>query len=89
MERVRKHFLFYGEVQGVGFRYTAYHAAQRSGITGWVRNLYDGSVEAEAEGTEADIARMIQDIKNARFVYIERMEVSDIPLVGDLSFHIR
>ena len=89
MKRIRKHFIFYGEVQGVGFRFTAYHAAQRSGITGWVRNLYDGSVEAEAEGTEADIDRMIQDIKSARFIYIESMEVTEIPTQGDSSFHIR
>ncbi len=45
MEKVRRHFIFYGYVQGVGFRWRASHTAQRFGITGWVRNLDDGFVE--------------------------------------------
>ena len=40
-----------GRVQGVGFRYSTLHHANRIGLTGFVRNLPDGSVEAVAEGT--------------------------------------
>ena len=43
-DRVRKRIIFYGDVQGVGFRYRALHAANFLGITGWVRNEWDGSV---------------------------------------------
>ena len=41
-----------GRVQGVGFRYSAIHAARRYGVYGWVRNEYDGSVTAFCEGDE-------------------------------------
>lgn len=89
MERVRKHIIFHGMVQGVGFRYTAYHAANRNGVAGWVRNLPDGTVEAEAEGTQAAIDGMISDIERGRFITIERMEVRNVPLKGDITFVIR
>lgn len=39
---IRKHMIFSGEVQGVGFRYTAYMAAGKLGLSGWVANLEDG-----------------------------------------------
>lgn len=38
----RRQIRFYGRVQGVGFRYHAKHAAAALGLTGWVRNEYDG-----------------------------------------------
>ena len=51
----RKHIVFYGWVQGVGFRYRARHAADLYGCTGWVRNEYDGSVSMEIQGEEENI----------------------------------
>lgn len=45
-----------GRVQGVGFRYSARREALRLGLTGWVRNAEDGSVEIEAEGDEDGLA---------------------------------
>jgi acylphosphatase len=47
-----KSLLISGRVQGVGFRYTALHEAQRLGVTGWVRNELDGSVHMVAQGSE-------------------------------------
>jgi acylphosphatase len=44
------HIIFSGRVQGVGFRFTAQRFAADRGLTGWVRNLPDGSVEARVEG---------------------------------------
>ena len=49
-EKVRKHIIFYGRVQGVGFRYYSVYKSRKLGITGWVRNLYDGTVEMEVQG---------------------------------------
>lgn len=48
--RVARRFLVSGRVQGVGFRYFVQDAAEREGLTGFVRNLDDGRVEAVAEG---------------------------------------
>ncbi len=44
----------YGRVQGVGFRWSAVREAGRRGLTGWVRNLPDGSVETLAEGSDLE-----------------------------------
>jgi acylphosphatase len=55
--RVARRYLVSGHVQGVGFRYFAADAARREGLTGSVRNLADGSVEATAEGDEASLDR--------------------------------
>lgn len=44
-----------GQVQGVGFRFTNTNLAQTHALTGWVRNMEDGSVEMEIQGTPANI----------------------------------
>jgi acylphosphatase len=49
-EIVRLHAIVRGRVQGVGFRYFVLETAQELGLNGWVRNLWDGSVELTAEG---------------------------------------
>ncbi len=46
----RVHVIVRGEVQGVGYRYTLRMVARDAGVAGWVRNLRDGTVEAEVEG---------------------------------------
>jgi len=50
MERARVHLIVLGRVQGVAFRARAVAEAARLGLSGWVRNRMDGTVEAEAEG---------------------------------------
>lgn len=52
MSEVRKHFVFRGKVQGVGFRYTAKYLALSLGLTGWARNEWDGTVTMEVQGRE-------------------------------------
>jgi acylphosphatase len=56
---VRVYLRVSGRVQGVGFRWAAQAEADRLGVTGWVRNSEDGSVEAVAEGEEAAIDRFV------------------------------
>ena len=76
---IRKHIRFWGRVQGVGFRYRAYHAANAVGATGWVRNEYDGSVTMEIQGTEEQIDQVILLIEKGRFFRIENMDARTIP----------
>ncbi len=76
---VRKHIIVSGDVQGVGFRYHASYAAQRCGVTGWVRNLYDGRVELEVQGTEEQIGLMFRSVEAQRFVEITDREIENIP----------
>jgi len=54
-----KHLQISGRVQGVGFRYHAIKAARELGVTGWVRNRYDGSVEAMVQGAPEAVDAMI------------------------------
>lgn len=89
MKKIRKHFIFTGEVQGVGFRWNAKQIALKYSISGWVENRYDGSVEMEAEGTTEDINCLIEELKCARWAYIERIDEEEIPLQGGYAFEIR
>ncbi len=77
---LRRHIVFTGRVQGVGFRYRARHAAQMFGCTGWVRNEWDGSVTMEIQGAEADIDRVILAIERGAYVRIENMAVTAMPV---------
>lgn len=63
--------LFYGQVQGVGFRYTAQSLARHYAVSGYVRNLVDGSVELVAEGEEKELAEFLKRIRKSHLsVYI-------------------
>jgi len=57
---VRAHLHISGIVQGVGYRYYTRREAQGIGLTGWVRNLPDGRVEAVLQGTHEQVERMIK-----------------------------
>jgi acylphosphatase len=54
------HVFITGRVQGVGYRYSTLYQAQNLGITGWVRNTYDGKVEAFFEGDEKAVDEMLK-----------------------------
>ena len=77
---IRKQIIFYGRVQGVGFRYRAIHAANLYGCTGWVRNEWDGSVSMEIQGTEEQIDKVILAIEAGRYIRIENMDVHAVPV---------
>ncbi|HRU97478.1 acylphosphatase [Ruminococcus sp. XPD3002] len=89
MDKIRKHIIFYGYVQGVGFRWKASSTARRLGISGWVRNLPDGSVEMEAEGTARDIEDLIQAMEDHSWGSVERITAENVPLHNDYNFEVR
>ena len=60
----RLHVYYAGSVQGVGFRFTVERTANSLGLSGWVRNLGDGRVEAVAEGEEIVLESFRQKIQN-------------------------
>ena len=86
-EKIRKHIFFYGRVQGV--RYYSVYKARQLGLTGWVRNLYNSSVEMEVQGEERSIDELIMFLENQRFILIERMDAKSINLEDDYDFYER
>ncbi len=60
---VRVHVVAQGRVQGVGFRAFLQSQAMRRGLSGWVRNLPDGRIEAEVEGHSVLVDEIIQVVK--------------------------
>ena len=87
--KIRKHIVFYGRVQGVGFRYYAVNKANQLGLTGWVKNLPDGTVEMEVQGEEPLIDQLIIFLQNRTYIWIEKLDARSIPLLDDYSFQER
>ena len=56
---IRAHVFISGRVQGVNFRWYTQHKAQQLGLSGWVRNLWDGRVEAVFEGSEPAVRQAV------------------------------
>ena len=87
---IRKEIRFTGAVQGVGFRYRAKYAASGCGVTGWVKNEWDGSVLMEAQGTNWQINEMLKLINKGSYIRIDRLEYHEIPVEeNSRGFHIR
>ena len=77
---IRKEIRFTGAVQGVGFRYRAKYAASGCGVTGWVKNEWDGSVLMEAQGTNRQINEMLKMINASSYIQIDHLEYHEIPV---------
>ena len=65
---------FSGRVQGVGFRYTTLQVAKEFEVAGWVRNLPDGRVQVEAEGTPETVKAFITALEERMHGYIRKTE---------------
>ncbi len=78
--KIRRQYVFYGMVQGVGFRWRAQQAAKLYGLTGWVRNDWEGSVTMELQGEAALLDKAVLVLENARYIHIERVETRSLPL---------
>lgn len=73
------HLMIRGFVQGVGYRKWARREAQKVGLTGWVRNLPDGSVEALLQGDTDILTLFIEKLRKGPFM----SEVEDIDIIWE------
>jgi acylphosphatase len=65
---------FSGRVQGVGFRYTTLQVAKEFEVAGWVKNLTDGRVQLEAEGTPQNVKDFVTAVEERMHGYIRKTE---------------
>jgi acylphosphatase len=87
---VRYRVLVSGRVQGVFFRDTCQRLAMEHGVTGWVRNLPDGRVEAVFEGTAEDVDRLVDWARyGPRHAVVDHVAVRAEPPEGLDTFRIR
>jgi acylphosphatase len=85
-----RRFLISGRVQGVGFRYFAERAAKEAGVTGWARNLDDGSVEVHANGSEKQLDELESRLRTGpRQADVRGFEAMDASVTDASSFYIR
>jgi acylphosphatase len=85
------HAIIEGRVQGVGFRYFVEENAVDLGLTGWVRNCWDGSVEVKAEGKRADLDRLLTELQRGpRSAFVTNIKTEWLPATGEFaSFRVR
>ena len=84
MERL--HAIVRGDVQGVGFRYFVERKARELGLTGWVRNNDDGTVELVAEGPRPDLEQLRQTVEaGPRMARVDRVDVQWSAASGNLA----
>lgn len=88
---VRKYIIVTGRVQGVGFRYHAMNLAMEYHLTGWVRNMSNGGVEMEVQGTQERVEMFVRNLDTGtNWIRIDRKSVADMPgLVEETGFRIR
>ena len=79
----RKSNVFHGRVQGVGFRWTASQIAGEYGLTGWVRNEYDGTVTMEVQGSQDLIDNLVDRLYRDTYIRIDSMEVRTLSVVPE------
>jgi len=90
MYNVRKHVYYRGNVQGVGFRYTAVRAAANHRVSGYVRNLRDGRVEVVVEGPAGEVRAFLAELAERMKGYIIDISEREEPFTGEFeSFDIR
>jgi acylphosphatase len=91
MERIRVAVRVRGMVQGVGFRYFTHRTARSLDLTGWVKNLPDGTVAAVFEGPRSDVEAAVEALRRGPAgSRVERMEVDRQVYRGEFEgFEVR
>lgn len=90
-QRIRRHVIVSGRVQGVFFRDSTQREARRLGVDGWVRNLDDGTVEAVFEGGASAVEAMLDFCRRGpERARVDRLEVEATQPLEDLAgFEVR
>jgi acylphosphatase len=90
-EKSRLHAQIEGHVQGVGFRMFVSDTARRLGLTGWVRNRWNGDVEVVAEGERIVLEKLLSALyQGPRSSYVTKITSDWLPATGEFSsFYVR
>jgi acylphosphatase len=87
---VRRRAIVHGHVQGVFFRDSVQRLADRLGVAGWVRNNWDGTVEAVLEGEGARVDQVVEFMRNGpRGARVDGIQVADEDSEGLSGFEVR
>jgi len=79
----------YGRVQGVGFRFAVARAAEARAVSGWVRNRWDGTVEAVFEGEPAQVDSLVRFCgEGPRGAAVARVDVTEETPEGRARFDV-
>ncbi len=82
----RLHTIIEGRVQGVGFRFFVLENAQQFGLTGWVRNSWDGSVEVTAEGERPLLEKLLATLyRGPRASFVTAVHTEWQPAKGEFA----
>jgi len=82
---VRAHIHIFGTVQGVGFRYTCLSFAEQLSLAGWVKNLSDGSVQAEIEGPREKIEELLSQLNGQYGSFIRDQKIEWVGARGQFD----
>lgn len=86
MSKTSVHVYISGRVQGVGYRYSTASQAEQLGLTGWVKNLYDGRVEAMFEGNTETVEQMLSWCKKGPSMsYVTNIEIHKKEYTGQFN----
>ena len=86
MKSLAKRFHVSGNVQGVGFRFFAERVANRLGLNGYVKNLFDGDVEVYAIGTNVQLSALKVELQRGpRMASVDRVTESDAEILTEFS----
>lgn len=88
--RTARKYIVHGAVQGVGYRFFTCTCAEALGVTGWVRNMPEGTVEVFAEGNEDQLKEFEFDLsRGARYARVSHLEQAEVPVEGLAEFKMR
>lgn len=90
MSSIRRRVVVHGRVQGVAFRDSTRREARRAGVSGWVRNATDGTVEAVFEGDEGAVESLVRFCREGpSWASVSRVEETREAPEGLRGFDIR